>query len=134
MALVILTREPERPPVAVPPPMCPGLVTTGGKPVGPDSLAGQPGTAVEGRVSVESVPANEGFWTACGQTRVWVRLVGAGESPGAIAPGATLNLRGVAARHEPGFAGGQGVDPAEGAAELDGQGFHVEVIYGDLRR
>jgi hypothetical protein len=49
-------------------------------------------------------------------------------------PGATLNFRGVAARHEPGFAAGQGVDPAEGGAELDGQKFHLEVAYGDLTR
>ena len=71
---------------------------------------------------------------ACGQSRVWVRLVGAGESPRAIMPGATLNFRGVAARHEPGFAAGQGVDPAEGGAELDGQRFHLEVAYSDLSR
>lgn len=57
-----------------------------------------------------------------------------GESPGAITPGATLNFSGVAARHEPGFAAGQGVDPAEGAPELDGQKFHLEVAYGDLKR
>lgn len=77
VALALMAREPQRPPVAGPPaPTCPGLVASGGQPVGPDYLAGMSGTSLEGRaVSVQSVPANEGFWMACGRTRVWVRLV-----------------------------------------------------------
>lgn len=132
-AVVVMAREPERTPVATP--TCPGLVTIGGQPVGPDSLAGLLGTGLEGRaMTVQSVPANEGFWAACGQTRLWVRLGGRGESPRAIRPGGSVDFRGTAARHGPGFAAAQGVDPAEGAAELDGQGFHLEVAYPDLKQ
>ncbi len=135
--VVVMARDPEPPsvatPVSLPPPTCPGLVTTAGQPVGPGSLTGLQGTGVEGRaVTVQSVPANEGFWAACGQTRLWVRLGGSGESPRAIRPGATVDLRGTAARHGPGFAAAQGVGPAEGAAELDAQGVHLEVAYRDL--
>ncbi len=134
-AVIVMNREPERPLTAVaPPPTCPGLVTTGGQPAGPESLGGTPGTGVEGRaMTVQSVPANEGFWIACGQARVWLRLVGAGESPRATWPGATVDFRASSARHGPGFAAGQGVDPAEGAAELDAQGVHLEAAYSDLK-
>jgi len=136
---VVMNREPERPPAAAPPvsmasPTCPGLVTAGGQPTGPGSPVGPAGASVEGQaMTVQSVPANEGFWIACGQARVWLRLVGAGESPNAIQPGATVGFRGVSTRHEPGLAAGQGVDAAEGGAELDGQGFHLEVAYSDLK-
>jgi len=130
-------REPKAspPPVATAPPsVCPGLTDGGGRPVGGSALAGQPGTGVEGRgVSVQSVPANEGFWTACGQGRIWVRLVGAGESSRTITPGATVTFHATAVSHGAGFAASQGVDPAEGSAELDGQGFHLEVAYPDLK-
>jgi len=139
-AVVVMTREPDHPQAVVappvsfaPPPACPGLVTTDGQPAGPGSLAKQPGARVEGRaMTVQSVPANEGFWMVCGRDRVWVRLLSRNESPAAIRPGATLTFRGTAVLHPPGFAAGQGVDPAEGAAELDGQGFHLEVANSDL--
>ena len=84
-------------------------------------------------MTVQSVPANEGFWIACGQARVWLRLVGAGESPRATRPGANVDFRASSARHGPGFAASQGVDPAEGAAELDAQGVHLEAAYSDLK-
>jgi RNA polymerase sigma factor (sigma-70 family) len=74
-----------------------------------------------------------GFWIACGQARVWLRLVGAGESPRATRPGASVDFRATSARHGPGFAAGQGVDPAEGGVELDGQAFHLGVAYSDLK-
>ncbi|MDQ3569594.1 MAG: sigma-70 family RNA polymerase sigma factor [Actinomycetota bacterium] len=131
-AAVVVLSQGEPPPPAT---ACPGLVAADGRPVDAGALAGLPGTGVSGRgVSVQSVPANEGFWASCGQGRVWVRLVGAGESSATIAPGAGVNFGGVAVQHGAGFAANHGVAPAEGAAELDAQGVHLEVPYESLTR
>lgn len=133
-AAVFLLPDPEPGP-APPPQLCPGLVAADGRPVAAPggSGAGLVGTAVDGRaLPVQSVPANEGFWLSCGTSRLWVRLVGPGESPRAISPGGTVGFRGVLAGHGPGFAASQGVEPDEGGAELDARGLHVEVAYPDL--
>ena len=126
---------PPPPPPAAQPAGCPGMATADGRPVAAGSLAGVSGTTVEARsVAVQSVPANEGFWASCGQSRLWVSLVGGGESRFTVSPGVTVNFRGIVARHAAGFAATQGVDPAEGGVELDQQGFHLEVGYADLSR
>ncbi|NEK86320.1 hypothetical protein GCU60_11195 [Blastococcus saxobsidens] len=100
---------------------------------GPDgaaALAGVTGQSVTGTaVQVLSVPADEGFWVGTSDTdRVWVQLTGeAGESPYQVTEGDTVDFEGTVVAHEPGFAAGVGVDEAEGASVLDGQGQHLEV-------
>ena len=128
-AWMLVAAEPE-PPVD----SCAGLRGPDGQTVRARSLRDLSMAAVEARGAVvNSVPANEGFWVACGQARAWVRLVGAGESSRAVSPGAKLTFRGRVVPHGAGFAVAQGVEPAEGGTELDRQGFHVQVAYANLQ-
>ena len=97
---------------------------------GAAALAGVTGQPVTGTaVQVLSVPADEGFWVGTSDTeRVWVQLTGeAGESPYQVTEGDTVDFEGTVVAHQAGFAAGVGVDEAEGAAMLDGQGQHLEV-------
>lgn len=130
----VVLSQPDPGPAPPPPPTCPGLATGDGRPVGTTSLGALAGTGVQGQaIAVQSVPANEGFWAACGQSRLWVRLTGAGESPRSIAPGAPASFNGTVVRHGAGFAASQGVEPAEGGDDLDAQGAHLEVPFGGLQ-
>ncbi|RBY89083.1 hypothetical protein DQ244_15075 [Blastococcus sp. TBT05-19] len=97
---------------------------------GPAALAGVTGQPVTGTaVQVLSVPADEGFWVGTSETeRVWVQLTGeAGESPYQVTEGDSVDFQGTVVAHAGGFAAQVGVDDAEGAAMLDGQGQHLEV-------
>lgn len=100
------------------------------------SLAALVGKAVAAEgVTVQSVPANEGFWVGTGETdRVWVQLSGSGESGYVVQPGDRVSFAGTVVAHDAAFAGQAGVDPAEGAEQLATQGAHVEVAKGALRR
>lgn len=85
------------------------------------------------RVTVRSapvgeVPADEGFWMGDGAGgRIWVQLVGGGESAVAVEPGATVTFDGSLLEASEGFAEGVGVTEAEGAAELAPGAIDIEV-------
>jgi RNA polymerase sigma factor (sigma-70 family) len=121
-----------------PPAACGGTLTIDGEATAlsdPDRLAQKAGGAVEGaNLPVESVPANEGFWLGCADGRVWIQLVGVGESAEQITSGQRLDFNGTVVSHGDDFPTRVGVDQSEGADELDRQRVHVEVQYGDVRR
>lgn len=97
------------------------------------SLAPQVGApVVADRVSVESVPADEGFWVGTVGARVWVQLSSAAESPPDIQPGAVVSFTGTLAATAPDMPGQVGVTPEEGAEELVRQGAHAAVDPGQL--
>ena len=100
-------------------------VTVGGRAlVGP----GQLGAARAQDVRVQAVPADEGFWVAGdGGRRVWVQLVGQGESAASVRAGDRVSFEGRAVPVPAGFASRAGVTAAEGAAELERAGVLVEV-------
>ena len=131
---VLAGREP--PPPARPPPTAaaqPAALVAETGPVLP--LSGNPrldrfaGHAVQGRgVVVQSVPADEGFWVGDSEhDRVWVQLIGEGESSVEIRQGVKVAFTGRMVPHGAGFAGQVGVDASEGAGQLDEQGHHIEV-------
>ena len=93
------------------------------------ALAGQP---VEARgVAVQSVVADEGFWVGSDQARrVFVFLTlqarsRPGESPFQVRAGQSVDLTGTL-KAVPKDLTPFGVDEAEGAAQLRGQGHYVE--------
>lgn len=94
------------------------------------SLAAQVGKpATAAGVTVQSVPADEGFWVGTSDTdRVWVQLTGGpGESPYTVKPGDKVDFTGQVVAHDAGFAAQVGVDAAEGADQLTSQKAHIEV-------
>lgn len=100
-----------------------------------DRLAQRAGGPIEGEnLPVESVPANEGFWVGCADGRVWVQLMGVGESRERFRAGQRLDFDGTVVSHPDGFSTTVGVDQSERAHELDRQRIHVEVRYSDVRR
>lgn len=119
-----------------------GVLTAAGAPLLPlsgstdaaGSLAAQVGKAVTGSgMSVQSVPADEGFWVGSSATdRVWVQLVGAGESPYTVKVGDRIDLTGQMVAHDAGFAKQVGVDAADGAAQLTTQAAHIAVAQNAL--
>ncbi|HSH22980.1 MAG TPA: sigma-70 family RNA polymerase sigma factor [Acidimicrobiales bacterium] len=119
------------------PAACGGSLTVDGERIAlsdPAQLAEMAGRPVAGRaLPVESIPANEGFWLGCAEGHVWVELRGTGESPGRVTPGQRLDFSGTVARHSDGYSGDVGVEVAEGAAELDGHGVHLEVRYSEVQ-
>ena len=121
-----------------PPAACGGRFTVDGAAIAlsdTDGLAQMAGRPVEGdNLPVESVHANEGFWLGCADGRVWVQLMGAGESGEQITSGQRLDFNGTLVSHGDGFPASVGVDQAEGANELGQQRVHLEVQYGDVRR
>ena len=124
-----VVRSPEPTPSA--PARTSGSVTlTGGGrtllPVDGSPLGTGPVEAVD--VAVESVPSDEGFWIGDGPgRRLWVRLLGGGESGVAIRPGDRLSFAGQAVAVPAGYLDAAGVTQAEGAAELREQGVLVQV-------
>jgi hypothetical protein len=124
--------------------LAPDALTAGGEPMLPlsevagdgGSLAGLVGQPVVGNgVTVQSVPANEGFWVGTGEAdRVWVQLTGGGESGYVVREGDRVQFNGTVVNHDGGFAGQAGVDPAEGADQLTAQAAHAEVDKSTLRQ
>lgn len=114
-----------------------GSLTAAGEPLLPLSGSAPDGTlsAYDGRavkatgVTVQSVPADEGFWVGSSTTdRVWVQLVGkAGESPYQVKAGKQVTFTGQLVPNPPSFADTVGVDAKEGAAQLTRQKNHIEV-------
>ncbi|MDQ3146363.1 MAG: sigma-70 family RNA polymerase sigma factor [Actinomycetota bacterium] len=85
--------------------------------------------------TVQAVVADEGFWIGSDdQQRVWVQLlVGPGESAQEVRPGQRVSFDGIFVASPAGFAADVGVVPSEGAAQLQAQGFHIEVPAADAR-
>ncbi|MGI8627259.1 MAG: hypothetical protein ACR2J5_11925 [Geodermatophilaceae bacterium] len=98
------------------------------------SLAGYVGEpALGSEVTVWSVPADEGFWVGISDTdRVWVQLIGSGESPYAVRAGDTVSFDGVVVAHGADFPSRVGVGTDEGANLLAAQGAHIEVQMDQL--
>lgn len=85
-------------------------------------------------VRVLAVPADEGFWIGTrAQERRWVQLAGTGESPITVRPGQRLDFTARLVPTPPGFAHQAGVDPAEGAAQLQHQAVHLAADPTSLR-
>jgi len=76
------------------------------------SLVGQPATAQ--LATVQSVPADEGFWVGTSDTnRIWVQLTGAGESPQTVKAGDHITFTGTEVANPAGFSAQVGVDAGE---------------------
>jgi RNA polymerase sigma factor (sigma-70 family) len=91
------------------------------------------GPAVAREVRVLSVPADEGFWVGSDTSdRLFVRLVGAGESRPTVAVGDVVSFSGRMLRPEPGLARALGVSAQEGAADLVRDDGYVAVQQDDL--
>jgi hypothetical protein len=121
---------------AVPAGPPPSGLTADGTPVLPGAdLVALAGRSVRGSaVTVLSVAADEGFWVGTGEAdRVWLQLVGDGESPYSVREGDRIDIAGQVVAHGPDFAREIGVDPSEGAEQLTRQGAHLEVQQSELR-
>lgn len=89
------------------------------------SFVGKPATAQ--LATVQSVPADEGFWVGTSDTnRVWVQLTGAGESPQTVKAGDHITFTGTVVANPAGFPAQVDVDAGEGADQLTSQGAHLE--------
>lgn len=87
-------------------------------------------------VSVQSVPADEGFWVGSSETdRVWIQLTGgASESGYQVKVGDKIDFDGgKVVATDAAFANRVGVTAAEGAAQLEGQKQHIEVPKGNVK-
>ena len=132
------TSEPEPAPNPARPSPAPMLVIGTGEPVVATAAllaAARSDRPVTGRdAAVVAVPADEGFWVANGNGRLWVRLVGSGKSDFVVRPGQRLDFRAEAVRHGQGFARQVGVLGRAAARELDQQGLHLRVPVESLTR
>jgi len=117
------------PPQSPPAEAAPVLVNGVPAPLSTSISPAQAGQPFQGRaLLVSAVVANEGLWVSDGRGRAFVVLRPTGpESPQRVRAGQRVSLSGVVAAHRPGFAASLGVTGAEGAAELDRTGAHVEV-------
>lgn len=123
-------------------PSADGQLTAGGTPLIPlseaaaadGSLTGYVGEeAIADGVSVLSVPADEGFWVGTGDNdRVWVQLIGVGESPYTVLPGDTVLFTGEVVAHGADFPGSVCVGTNQGSDLLAAQGAHIEVPMDEL--
>ena len=105
-----------------------------GPPLLPRNGSALPEGPVEAeRVVVQAVAADEGFWVGSApQQRVWVQMVGAGESPSAVRVGDRVSFDGRTVRLVPGRVADLGVSRAEGADELAAMGTYVEAPRSSL--
>ncbi len=92
------------------------------------------GLRVQARgVPVLAVASDEGFWVGRGRARVWVQLIGWGESPQRVTAGARAWFGGKVVSNRDGFVAGLGLTSPEGAAELRRVGYHIAVPATALR-
>jgi len=110
------------------------VFSTTGRPVLPG--AGGPvsrGPVEAERVVVGEVAADEGFWLGSRPgERLWVRLVGDGESPAALQTGDAISFTGRTAPLPRDYLDAAGVTAAEGRDELRAMGVYVEVPRASL--
>ena len=84
-------------------------------------------------VPARGVYADEGFWAGTGRgDQLWVQLIGRGESSFRVKAGQRASFTGRLVPNPPGFAQRVGIVAAEGAAQVERQGHHIEVAYGDI--
>ncbi|GAB1516012.1 hypothetical protein [Actinophytocola sp. KF-1] len=85
-------------------------------------------------LTVDSVPADTGFW-AIGHRdeRIWVKLRLPGRSAMPVQPGERVDVTGLVVPHGPDFAGREGVTAGRDADLLTRLGEHVEVEQADVR-
>jgi len=83
-------------------------------------------------LTVESVPADTGFWAVSRDDRVWVKVNLAGRSPMPVQPGERVDVTGVVVPHGQDFAARESVTAEEDAELLTRLGSHVEVEQADL--
>jgi RNA polymerase sigma factor (sigma-70 family) len=90
--------------------------------------SGQPVTARGAPVA--RVSADEGFWVGTGgSNRIWVQLLGRGESPFRVRQGHKVSFVGRLVRNPPGYLARSGLTEAEGLELLERQTQHIEVRY-----
>lgn len=90
-------------------------------------------TATAAGVQVQSVPADEGFWVGTSETdRVWVQIIGDGESPYQVTVGDLVDFTGTVVAHDATFADTVELPEADGATQLTTQAAHVEVAQGGV--
>lgn len=81
-----------------------------------------------------ALPANEGFWVrGRGPARVWVQLIGHGESPQHVRPGDKVTFHGALVINTRHFAAHAGLDADDGSGLLTREGAHISVRYHALR-
>ena len=125
LAVVGTAVDRSQPPPRLPPAPAAAEVTVDGRPL---LGAAQRGPARASGVPVQAVPADEGFWVGNGAgRRVYVQIVGDGESPVAVRPGDRVSFEGRAVPVPSGFAAQTGLSLAEGAGELERAGVLVQV-------
>ncbi len=84
-------------------------------------------------VVVSAVPADEGFWVGGGPgQRLWVTIVGVGESPQRVRPGDRVSFVGEAVRLSPSQVGRLGLTDGQDRRELTELGVSLQVQRGDL--
>jgi len=89
-------------------------------------------TVTAQRATVESVPADEGFWVGSGTDRIWVQLVAQpGESPFTVRAGELVTFNGQMVAHDDTFGTQLGLAGAD-AAQLAREGAHIEVVAAGL--
>lgn len=84
-------------------------------------------------LTVESVPADTGFWATTGDDHVWVKVNLTGRSAMPVQEGERVDVTGVVVPHGPDFATRQGVTARRDAERLTRLGEHVEVELSDVR-
>jgi hypothetical protein len=88
--------------------------------------------AVARRAIVGTVDGNRIFWIGKGTERMLVHLQGPG-TRWAVRSGQRLSFTGVVTRTREGAAEAWGLEPAEGLAEQQAQGHHIEVYGPNIR-
>jgi len=89
------------------------------------AVAGRGANAVSARV--QAVPADEGFWVGKDDARIWVQFVGSAESPVQVKVGQLLTFTAQVTANTPSFLSRVGLDVDGGRAELERDGFHLQV-------
>lgn len=131
--VLLLPADPPAPPPPVAAAAAPLSLTATGELVRPASgpvpgrdAVGQPVTGTA--LPVESVPADEGFWLGAGPgQRVWVHLVGGGESRAQVRAGDRVDLAGTVRPVQQASPELGGLEAGEGLAEAVADGAVVVV-------
>lgn len=85
-------------------------------------------------LTVESVPADTGFWAITTRDdRVWVKLNLPGRAAMPVQPGERLDVTGIVVSHGPDFATRERVTARRDAELLTRLGNHLEVDQADVR-
>lgn len=83
-------------------------------------------------VRVDHVAADEGFWVDLVGGRIWVQLIGPGESPYTVRDGNIVSFRGRIVSHGPSFPAPLGMCSQQDYDDLSAQPTHIEVPFDAL--